>query len=75
MTTPLLHQLKDGEDVFDIEGTQYMSSVFSKGPNVTVSDIQHLIAGLPIIDISDGEYIHWIQLTPEALKYIQSISK
>ncbi|WP_249204260.1 hypothetical protein [Levilactobacillus brevis] len=48
-----------------------MLSTFPKEPNVTLDNLKFLLDGGILVDLSDGEYIHPFQLSPDALNYIQ----
>ncbi|OSH09738.1 hypothetical protein EFDM72_2050 [Enterococcus faecalis] len=48
-----------------------MCSVFDNTPNITKEILVHLLAGYPIVDLSDGEYIHFFQLDDEAIQFIK----
>ncbi|CAM3205736.1 2-hydroxymuconic semialdehyde hydrolase [Pediococcus acidilactici] len=68
-----IHEINDIEDLDYIPEYQYMLSTFPAQKNISVSNLKHLFKGLPIVDTSDEEYVHWIQLDDEALEYINSI--
>lgn len=72
MSTPLNFILiENRESVFDLEETSCMCSTFESEPNITLDTLKHLISGKPVLDISDEEYIHWIQLDQESLNYLK----
>ncbi|KRK78788.1 hypothetical protein FD03_GL002571 [Companilactobacillus nodensis DSM 19682 = JCM 14932 = NBRC 107160] len=49
-----------------------MYSQYDDKPNITKELLVHLLQGDPVVDLSDGEYIHWLQLDSGALKYLRS---
>lgn len=72
MTDPsYIIPIENAEEIFDIPQTNFMSSVFFSEPNITKELLNHLLSGKPIVDISDGEYIHFFQLDGEAIEYLK----
>lgn len=71
MTAPFeIYSIQDSDDVWDIPNTECMYSVFDNSPNISKEVLIHLLEGKPIVDLSDGEYIHFLQLSSEAIEYI-----
>ncbi|WP_025024692.1 MULTISPECIES: hypothetical protein [Companilactobacillus] len=64
--------ISNSNDVFDIADTEGMYSQYDDKPNITKELLVHLLQGDPVVDLSDGEYIHWLQLDSGALKYLRS---
>lgn len=72
MTAPsYIIPIENAEEIFDIPQTSLMSSVFRSEPNITKELLNHLLSGKPLVDISDGEYIHFFQLDSEAIDYLK----
>lgn len=71
MTTPSeLVPIKEINDIWDKPGVATMCSVFDDTPNITKEILIHLLEGRPVVDLSDGEYIHFFQLDDKALQFI-----
>lgn len=60
--------VSDSNDVWDLPETKFFYSAFSDTPNIGADELAALLSGKALVDLSDGEYIHWIQLTPDAIK-------
>lgn len=60
------------QDIDELPETRFMSSVFDKRPMITLPILKHLLDGGPVVDLTDEEYIHWLQLDSEALEYVQN---
>lgn len=72
MTTPSeLVPIKEINDIWDSPNVETMCSVFDNTPNITKEILVHLLAGHPIVDLSDGEYIHFFQLDDDAIQFIK----
>lgn len=67
--------VSDKKEVYKIEGTGDFCSSFPNNRNIGKKELLALLDGLALIDISDGEYFHWIQLDHEAIDYVKTISK
>ncbi|MBO0449315.1 2-hydroxymuconic semialdehyde hydrolase [Enterococcus sp. MJM12] len=63
------------DDVWELHETETFYSVFCADKNIDVEMLRHLIDGGALIDVSDGEYIHWLQLTDEAKLWMQNVIK
>lgn len=75
MTTPYsLIQVEDENYIFELEELEQIHSIFNSEPNITLSDLKHLFQGKPVIDVTDGEYIHWIQLDQEAINFVKQLT-
>lgn len=59
-------------DVWDIDESSGMYGRFDSQPNLGPVEITALLSGKAIVDLSDGEYVHWLQLTPEAISILMS---
>lgn len=59
------------DDVWCIPETDYFYSQFSTEKNICLKSLIALLSGKALIDLSDGEYIHWLQLDEEALAFIK----
>ena len=62
---------KSKNDVFCIPGTETMLSQFPQEKNISITSLKSLLAGNAIVDIGDGEYIHWLQLDDSAIEYVK----
>lgn len=60
-------------EVWEIDEASGMYGMFSSKPNIGPNEVSALLAGKALVDLSDGEYIHWIQLTPEALHTMNKV--
>lgn len=77
MTTPFnnenqIYPVESPEGVFDLPGTDFMHSTFDEEKNITIQLFEHLLEGKAIVDLSDGEYIHWLQLNDETIRYFRT---
>lgn len=75
MTSPSneIFKIKELDDVYDLPESEEMLSTIDSRPNITKDILIHLLKGEPIVDLSDGEYIHWLQLDKDAVDYINSL--
>lgn len=72
MTTPSeLVPIKEINDLWGIPKVETMYSIFDDTPNISKEILIHLLEGHPIVDLSDGEYIHFFQLDDEAIQFIK----
>lgn len=58
------------DDVWSFPESEFCLSNFSSKPNIGINQIIALLQGRSIADLSDGEYVHWLQLTPDALDFV-----
>lgn len=65
--------INDKKDIDGIDGLEYFYSQFPTNRNIGISELKALMDGKALIDISDGEYIHWLQLDESALKFSKQI--
>jgi len=68
-----IFKIKKLEDVYDLPESEEMLSTIDDSPNITKDILIHLLKGEPVVDLSDGEYVHWLQLDKSAMKYINSL--
>lgn len=61
------------KDIDNITELELFYSQFPTNPNIGVNELKALMDGKALVDISDGEYIHWLQLDKYALKFIKNI--
>ncbi|WP_299516479.1 hypothetical protein [uncultured Rummeliibacillus sp.] len=59
-------------EVYSIEGTDHFYSEFSTNKNIGKEELLALLSGMALVDISDNEYYHWIQLNEEAVSFANS---
>lgn len=72
MTAPFkLIPIKEVDDIWGIPEIETMYSAFDSSPNISKEILVHLLNGKPVIDLSDGEYIHFFQLDNEAVQFIK----
>lgn len=60
-------------DVHKIKGTDHFYSEFPTNKNIDKEGLLALLKGLALVDISDDEYYHWIQLDDEAALFAKRI--
>lgn len=60
------------EDIYQIDNFDTMYLQFPSDKNISKNILLHLLSGDPIVDLTDGEYVHWIQLDDEALEYAKN---
>lgn len=65
----LLVPIERDDDIFDLPETEMMCSVYNATPNITKELLIHILSGQPIVDLSDGEYIHFLQIDADAKEY------
>ncbi|WP_461240874.1 2-hydroxymuconic semialdehyde hydrolase [Paucilactobacillus sp. N302-9] len=70
-TENLIYNIGDAEDVEQLPEYAMMYSNFPTDRNMTKENLIHLLSGKPIVDLTDEEYVHWIQLDQEALNYVK----
>ncbi|ETY74623.1 2-hydroxymuconic semialdehyde hydrolase [Lactiplantibacillus fabifermentans T30PCM01] len=63
--------VKFKKEVFYLPGTETMLSQFPQEKNISSDSLKSLLAGNAIVDIGDGEYIHWLQLDDSAIEYVR----
>ncbi|WPP11014.1 hypothetical protein [Lacticaseibacillus paracasei] len=63
-----IYIVDEKDEVWDIGETSGMCGMFSSKPNIGPNEVSALLSGKALVDLSDGEYIHWIQLIPDAIK-------
>lgn len=63
-----IYIVDEKDEVWDIDEASGMYGMFSSKPNIGPNEVAALLSGKALVDLSDGEYIHWIQLTPDAIK-------
>lgn len=68
-----LYIVKSRDEALEIDAAQFALSKFPSNPNIGVKELEALIQGSALVDLSDGEYIHWLQLTPQALEYLKTL--
>lgn len=74
MKTPFnIVPVADFSDILEIPETEYMCSKFNTSPNITKEDLLHLLSGKPLVDLSDEEFIHCLQLNDEAQKFASDL--
>lgn len=73
MSDNMIFKIEDVNDVFDLPESDTMTSSFDETPNITKDLLVHLMKGKPIVDLSDGEYVHWLQLNKDAIEYINNL--
>lgn len=61
------------KNINELNETCMMCSLRDPRPNITKSDLIHLINGKPLVDASDGENVHMIELNTDALIFIRKI--
>lgn len=66
------YPIKVKNDIYRISDFDTMYSQFPSNKNISKKILMHLLSGKPIVDLTDGEYVHWIQLDDEALKYVKN---
>lgn len=66
------YPIKVKEDIYQIDSFDTMYSHFLSRKNISKNILLHLLSGNPVVDLTDGEYVHWIQLDDEALKFAKN---
>ncbi|MGA3462832.1 hypothetical protein ACA614_13160 [Lactiplantibacillus plantarum] len=66
-----IYMIQSADEAFKV-GDARMMSGFNDDPTITKDMLIHLLMGLPLVDLSDGEFIHWLQLDPSALEYVSA---
>ncbi|MGZ7883644.1 2-hydroxymuconic semialdehyde hydrolase [Limosilactobacillus ingluviei] len=61
------------KDIDNIDGLEYFYSQFPTNRNIGINELKALMSGKALVDVSDGEYIHWLQLDQNALKFSKDI--
>jgi hypothetical protein len=69
-----IFRIKNADDVYSLPETDEMLSSFDERPNINKDTLIHLLKGKPVVDLSDGEYIHWFQLDDDALNYLKELN-
>lgn len=67
-----IYEINEKIEVKKIPEYEYMYHQILVDKNISVSNLRHLLKGLPLVDVSDGEYIHWLQLDSSALEYVST---
>jgi hypothetical protein len=70
-----LYNVSSENDVWDLPDIEGFYSQFEPQKNISLSMIKSLISGQAIVDLSDGEYIHWLQLDDEASEYLKALTE
>lgn len=70
MQDKLIFPINKAVDIDNIDATDGMYSEFKEEKNISLTTLKHLLHGKPIVDLSDKEYIHWLQLDDDALKFV-----
>ncbi|QCX23999.1 hypothetical protein [Companilactobacillus futsaii] len=68
-----IFKIESLNDVFNLPESEEMLSTVDDRPNITKDVLIHLLKGGPVVDLSDGEYIHWLQLDKSAIDYINNL--
>lgn len=68
-----IFRVRNVNDVYCLPETDEMLSSFNERPNINKETLIHLLQGKPVVDLSDGEYIHWLQLDNDALNYLKGL--
>ncbi|KEQ20538.1 2-hydroxymuconic semialdehyde hydrolase [Limosilactobacillus reuteri] len=74
--TPLNKNIIIVNDKKDIDNITELESFYSEFPtdsNIGIDELKALMTGKALIDVSDGEYIHWLQLDKHALRFAKTI--
>jgi hypothetical protein len=69
ITSNDIYKIKKSNDVFSLPNVDSMLSTFDKTPNIDKGTFHSLIEGEPVVDLSDEECIHWLQLDESAINY------
>lgn len=72
MNERCLIPVSNSEEVWNIQETKTFFSVFKPEKNIGLKELKELSEGKALIDLSDGEYIHWIQLSDEAREFLKA---
>lgn len=72
MSDNMIFKIEDVDDIYDLPESEEMLSTVDDRPNITKDVLIHLLKGKPIVDLSDEEYIHWLQLDKDAIEYINN---
>lgn len=64
-----IYMIESVKEVYQVGNASLMSD-FDDKPTISKDMLVHLLKGLPLVDLSDGEFIHWLQLDSEALEYV-----
>lgn len=67
----LIYNISSAGDVDYIPAGFGVFSTFPTDRNITKSNLEHLLSGQPLVDLTDEEYVHWLQLDREALEYVK----
>lgn len=73
MSDNMIFKIEDVDDIYDLPESDFLLSSFDKKPNITKDLLIHLLKGKPIVDLSDEEYVHWLQLDKDAIEYINNL--
>ncbi|MGX7051419.1 hypothetical protein [Leuconostoc palmae] len=46
---------------------------FNSEPTINKDMLIHLLSGKPLLDMTDGENVHWLQLDSESIDFVNSI--
>lgn len=66
-----IYPVNSVEDALNIHEVSLMCS-FDSIPTISKNNLIHLLEGKPLVDLNDGEYVHWIQLDKEALSFVKN---
>lgn len=69
-----IFKIENVNQIFELPESDTMTSSFDDKPNINKDILIHLLKGKPVVDLSDGEYIHWLQLDKEAINYIKDLN-
>ena len=75
MSDNRIFKIEDVDDIDNLPESEEMLSTVNDRPNITKDVLIHLLKGKPIVDLSDEEYIHWLQLDKSAIDYIDKLEE
>lgn len=64
-----INSINDVDKIDDIECYRF----FDSKPTINKDMLIHLLSGKPLVDITDGENVHLIQIDSESIEFISSI--
>lgn len=64
-----INSINDVDKIDDIECYRF----FDSEPTINKDMLIHLLSGKPLVDITDGENVHLIQIDSESIEFISNI--
>ncbi|WP_099299646.1 hypothetical protein [Pediococcus pentosaceus] len=65
-----IYPVESIDSAMEISEIQTMCS-FEDSPTINKENLIHLLKGKPLVDLNDGEFVHWLQLDDDAIRFVK----